>query len=125
MSVISSSQRALNVSGMPNCMQTDPANGNTSAMGSDACTEAQYRRLLDEQQIHHGKQMDALSLQNQELLAKIRDLEINASTAATAASTGHSGFHNQDQRSMKKDAQGRKWYQVKFCCSEHGFNTGH
>ena len=125
MSVISNNQRALNVSGMPNCMQTNPTNGNTSAVGSNAHTEAQCKRLLSEQQIHHGEQMDALTLQNQELLAKIQSPELNAGTAATAANTSHSGFHNQDQKSRKKDVQGRKWYQVKFQCSKHGFNTSH
>ena len=131
MSVISSNQRAFNASGVPTYIQTDPTNGNTSAIGSDTVTEAQCRRLLNEQQINMGKQMDALTLKNQELLAKIRNLELqnNSTVATTAANTSYSGSHqqprnnSQDQRSTVKDAQGRKWYQVKFYCSKHGFNT--
>lgn len=126
MSVIGSNQqRAFNATAIPSCIQTDPTTGNASAMGSETCTDAQCKRLLNEQQIHHGKQMDALTLQNQELLARILDLQLNTSTAATTANTSHSSFQNQDQSSMKKDAQGRKWHQVKFHCSKHGFNTSH
>ena len=100
--------------------------GNASAVGSDTVTEAQCKRHPNEQQIQHGKQVDALNLQNQELLARIRMLEMNDnSTATTTANASHSGLHNQDQKSMKKDSQGRKWHQVKFHCSKHGFNSSH
>ena len=130
MSVISSDQRAFNPSGVPAFIQTDPTAGNASAIGSDNVTDAQCRRLLNEQQIHHGEQMDALSLQNQQLMAKIQNLEMNNSAVATTTDSSHSGFcphQNQpgDKSSVKKDSQGRRWYQVKFCCSKHGFNTCH
>lgn len=137
MSAISTNQRAFNASGVPTYIQTDPTNGNASAIGSDTITEAQCRRLLNEQQINMGKQMDAMMLKNQELLAKIRNLELqnNSTIASTAANTSYSGSqhrsqnqsynHNQDQRTSVKDTQGRKWYQVKFYCSKHGFNTSH
>ena len=131
MSVIGNNQRAFNAASIPNYIQTDTMTGNTSAIGSDTITEAQCKRLLNEQQITMGKQMDAMALKNQELLDKIRRLELSNSTVATAttntSSSGmaHSQSHNQNHRNMVKDTQGRKWYQVKFYCSKHGFNTSH
>ena len=70
-SVIENNQRAFNTTAVPTCIQTDATNGNTSALGSDAITKAQCRRLSNEQQINMGKRMDAMALKNQELLAKI------------------------------------------------------
>lgn len=130
MSAISGNHhRAFNVSGVPTYIQTETNNGNTSAIGSDTVTDAQCKRLLNEQQISHGKQVDALNLQIQELMAKTRTLEMHnnsASTTATSiANTSQSGFLNQDQKTVKKDSTGKKWYQVKFHCSKHGFNSGH
>ena len=127
MSVISNNQhRAFNATAIPSYIQTDPTAGNTSMMGSETYTDAQCKRMLNEQQINHGKQVDALNLQNQQLLARIQALE-TGSTMATTVGTSRSGpsMRHLDQSSMKKDAQGRKWYQVKFCCSKHGFNTSH
>ena len=69
MNAISSNQRAFNASGAPTHIQTENT-GNASALGSDTLMEAQCRRLLNEQQINMGKQMDAMALKNQELLAK-------------------------------------------------------
>ena len=87
--------------------------------------KAVCRRLLNEQQISVNRQMDAMTLRNQELEAELRRLN---NGTITTANTSHSSLHrqpNQDQQSVTKDAQGRKWFQVKFCCSKHGFNTGH
>ena len=126
MSVIGSNQRAYNAS-VPAYIQTDITHGNTSAIGSDTITEAQCKRLLNEQQINMGKQMDAMVLKNQELLEKIRRLELGNNTVATAA-TSHSGIPHgppQDKKNTMKDSQGRKWHQVKFYCSKHGFNISH
>ena len=126
--------RAVNTNTVPSYIQTDPMNGNTSAIGSDTITEAQCKRLLSEQQINMGKRMDAMALKNQELLNKIRQLELsNGTVATTTTNTSHSmptsqasyQDKNQDKRNTMKDSQGRKWYQVKFYCSKHGFNTSH
>ena len=96
-------------------------------MGLDAVTEAQCKRWLNEQQISMGKKMDAVVARNQEPEATIRNLNINNGTVA-ATNTSHSSSqkpHQQDQRSSVRDSQGKKWHQVKFCCSKHGFNTSH
>lgn len=55
-------------------------------------------------------------------------MKLNNGAIATA-NTSHTSFHwqqqNQDQQNAVKDAQGKKWFQVKFCCSNHGHNTSH
>ena len=129
MSVISNDQhRAFNATTIPSYIQTDPTAGNASAMGSDAHTDAQCKRMLNELQISMGEKLDSANARNQELEAIIRNMNAGANTIATSNST-QSGFQRQNQHrdnsSMKKDAQGRKWHQVKFHCSKHGFNTSH
>ena len=69
MSVIGNNQKAFNA-GVPTFIQMDPTNGNTSATRSDTATEAVCRRLLNKQQISVNKQMDAMTLRNQELEAE-------------------------------------------------------
>ena len=93
MSVISNNQhRAFNATAIPSCIQTDPTNGNTSAMGSDAHTDAQCKRMLNDLKISMGKQLDAANARNQELEAMIRNMNTGNSTIATSNST-QSGFH--------------------------------
>ena len=98
------------------------------AMGSDTFTEAQCRRLLNEQQISMGEKMDAVAARNQELEAEIQSMKLSNGTIATANSS-HTSFHrqeqNQDQRKSVKDATGKKWFQVKFHCSKHRCNASH
>ena len=97
-------------------------------MGSDAFTETQCRRLLNKQKISMGKKMDAMAARNQELEAEIQNMKLSNGAIATA-NASHNSFHrqqqNQDQQSAIKDALGKKWFQVKFCCSKHGCDTSH
>ena len=101
--------------GIPPVIQAQQQSSATSAVTSD-----QTIRLLIEERNKHDREKTALQ-------ARIKDLEqaSNAhNTQPTRAST-LSRTSTPDERIIKYDGQGQKWYQVAHYCSKHGYNVSH
>lgn len=104
MSVIG--QQSVNQDQIPACVQT--------IQNNTPVTQAQCNRQLNDLQVAFGKQLDAMQGRGS-----------SNNTAITSASSPNSSHAPNESRNELKDDQGRSWFQVKFFCSKHGFNTAH
>ena len=101
--------------GIPPVIQAHQQNSTNSPMTSD-----QTIRLIMEERNKHDREKIALQARIKELEQGSKGNNTHSTNASTVSHT-----NTPDERVIKYDGQGHKWYHVAHYCSKHGYNISH